>query len=242
MGGNSQKRAIEQNAATQRRIADEDIARSREQTQIAREDREFQRSLFEQIRPFAESLVGTFDPEEYSKLTRPDMSSLIRRQYGDEIAENMRNRNRALAESEDFYTAGGLGRSGMRGMSAGSIYAQGNRVAGDAYRRMQDRLSQEDLDAYYDARDRANERAQLGLSGVNVMAGQQGVFDPNVAYRGSTASSQAASSGLGQSSQGYYRSSQIPSGWSRAIGAATGLGMAALGNPSGLKNIWSGGR
>lgn len=241
MGGGEEKKRLREDAATQRRYADIYERQANEQAQIAREDREFQQGLFDRISPFAEGLINQFDPEQFQGLERPDMMSKIRRDYNAEIADALQGRNRALADSEDFYTSSGMGRTGQRGMSAGAIYSMGNRASGDAFRRMKDRESQEMLDSYYDKVDRGNERAQLGVAGTNILAGQQGVFNPQSSWAGARGSMAGASGATGAGSQTTYQASQIPSTWSKIGGAAMGLAGTALGGPAaagGLSGIW----
>ena len=241
MGGGRQRRAMDRNAASQERIAGTQERSSTRFFDQAEADRAFQKEQYEKIDPFAQNLIGQFDPSGYANLERPDVSAGIRRDYSDETADIEQNKNRALAMAEDYYTSSGLGRTGIRGQGMAGIVRGSLSDRGGARRRMQNRLTDESLNKYQDALNRRDREASLGVAGANIMAGQQGVFNPATSERLGTGSLSGAARTQGGAAQTSYQASRIP-GWGSIAGGIAGkaLGFAAPG-AGGLKGIWKGG-
>ena len=241
MGGGKQRRAMERNARASERIAATQERNSQRFLDQGEADRAFQKEQFEKVDPFSQSLIGQFDPSGYANLERPDVSAGIRRDYSDETADIEQNKNRALATAEDYYTSSGLSRTGIRGQGMAGIVRGSLSDRGGARRRMQNRLTDESLNKYRDALGRRDREAALGVAGANIMAGQQGVFNPATSERLGTGSLTSAVGSRGSASRTHYQASQIPGVGSIIGGVAGGaLGMATPGG--GLKSIWKGGK
>ena len=242
MGGGKQRRAMERNAAAQERIAGTQERTSARFLEQGEEDRAFQREQYERILPVAEGLTSQFDPTRYAELERPDVSAGIRRDYSDETADIEQNKNRALAVAEDYYTSSGLGRTGIRGQGMAGIVRGSLSDRGGARRRMQNRLTDESLNKYQDALSRRDREAALGVAGANIMAGQQGVFDPTRSNQLGAGTLAGAAGTQGSAAQTSYQASRIPTTGSIIGGIAGGALSLAAPGAGGLKGIWKGGR
>jgi len=261
MGGGAQREAIRRNAEAQERIANTQTRLGDEQIQTGREDRAFQKELFDRIAPFAESLIGTFNADDYGDgspfpdIQRPDFSANIRRDYADDLAGIEAGKNKSVGNALETLSASGLSRSGIATGGLGAIMRGSEADRSLARRTMQDRLEMENRDAYADSRDlalmehgdtrgRESERANLATAGANILAGQQGTFSPQPWYAGGGSSYNAATGSLGNASGARFNSTQIPGAWSQ-IGGAVGAGLGAAGtlaSGGGLSSVWRGRR
>lgn len=263
MGAGKEKKEIQRNSASQRGISEHQQQIGDEQLGIGRENLDTQKSILDMLTPYIEQMVSTFDPTEYNAqfpdIQRPDMSGQIRRDYMGGLADIEQQKNRNIADYEDYATAGGLSRSGNRGAGLGAIVRGAQEQTGTAREDYQRNLRDEELARYQDSRDlalrkiedarrMAGMKTQAAVAGANIAQGQQAVFNPTpYMSMGSNNIDQGANT-LSQSSQGYYQSGRLPSAWSTVGGiVGQGLGMAtnaaSMGSGGGLKsirNIWSG--
>ena len=231
-GAKSEKDAMTRQAAAQERVAGTQERLGNEQIAQSKEDRAFQKMVYEKLGPYAEKLIGTFDPAARQDLVRPDQTPQIRRDYFDNLAAIEQAKHTNIAGYEDVMTSSGMGGSGLRSAGVGSILRGAGQEQATARRDMQARRSEEGLAGYYDKVDRSNENAQLGLAGVNVLAGQQGVFNPAQSVYAAQGGLNMAGAGYGGAAQTTYNKAQLPGAWSK-IGAIAGAGLGIA------KNIWT---
>ncbi len=227
MGSGKQKKAMEEQARAQSRIAQTQENLSGKFIEQGDADRAREDELFEMIRPYAEGLMSLSDPSKYGDIERPDVTGTIRRDYADELADITQSKNRALADAEGFYTSSGLRRSGSMGAGLAGIARGALSDRGSARRRMQGRLTDESLAGYYDKLSRRGEDINIGLQGANVLSGQQAVFNPQRGYGTGSANLGAAGSTRGAAASTYEASAKLPSVWSK-VGGVLGAGASMV--------------
>lgn len=262
MGQNRQRNAMLSNARSQERIAGTQERTAAEQAEFGREDREYQQQIRDELSPFADLLMGVFDPDkvygegsEFPDIERPDFTGMVRRDYFDDLDAIEQGQNRNVARAEETLTASGLARSGIRTGGLGAIMRGGEADRSLARRNMQSRMEGESRDSYADSRDWAlrrhadkrslgSERANLAISGANIKSGQQATFSPQPWFAGSGAGYNSSVGSLGNASSTRYSAAQLPTNWSVAGGiAGSALGAASgFAGGGGLSSVWRGGR
>jgi len=247
MGKNKEKDAMERDAAAQERTAaaQEDVAGSQQAffeflKSQGIEDRQLQQQIYQEISPFAERLMNTYDPAQYADLERPDrpdLSDFYKRAYMGEMADIQDFQNQGIADAASFYRSQGLSRSGVQGRGYGSIRAGADSERTGARTRLSDNLAGEKLagfedrlGGYYDALNRRNADVGIATTGAGLKTGQQSVFNPNNSF--GMASGNLASAGgtyggagstFGSAAGTRYSAAQLPGTWSRIGGIARGI-------------------
>ncbi len=250
--GNNAKNAMKRDAASQERVAGQQEGIASEQRAFydflksqGIEDRALQQQIYEQVGPLAETLMGTYNPEEYADLerpSRPDQSDFYTRAYKDELAGIQDLQNLDMSDAADFYQSQGLQRTGVQGRGYGAVRAGADSERTSARTRLSDNLAREEIygfederGAYYDDLSKRGQDVNLSLAGTNILTGQQNTFDPNVSFAGAGGNLGASGGTYGGAGATYgsaastsERAAQLPSTWSRICGAArAGAGIAA---------------
>lgn len=250
--GNNAKKDLKRYATSQERVAGQQEGVAAEQRafydflkSMGIEDRAIQQQIFEQVGPLAETLMGTYRPEEYADLERPDrpdQSEFYTRAYKKELAGIQDLQNLNISDAADFYQSAGLQRTGVQGRGYGAVRAAADTGRTEAGTRLSDNLAREEiygfedkLGGYYDALSKRDQDVNISLAGTGVLAGQQQTFDPNTSYRGASSNLGAAGSTYGGAGGTYgraadtrERAAKLPSTWSRVGGAVrAGVSIAA---------------
>lgn len=229
MGGSS-KRAVTRQGEAQERISETQERLGQEFLDQSKTERARQEELFKQIQPFAQQLMGIYQPGNFEGVERPDISAQIRRDYSDELTDIETSKNRAIAEAEGFATSSGLARSGIRGVGLARVARGALEDRGGARRTMQQRLTDESLGQYYDKRAERGEDISASVAGGNILAGQQGVFNPQGLYGLGAGQYGGAAQTRRGAAQTHQAASRIPGIWSK-VGGIAGAGLS-LANPA----------
>ena len=244
MSNSARRKAMEQNADAQDRIADSQEEYFKYLKGEGESDRAMQAEIRDRILPFAMKLIEnpgelTGERSAFPTIERPDFSGQITRDYSDDVAAISADRDRAIADADDFMTASGLARSGIRTGTAGSIIRGSELDRSTARRTMQSRHEGEKRDAYEDTRDLALRRhadtrgvedrdTETRFAGLNLLQGERAALNP-LGWHGQAAGNLEAASGTNtQAANSRYQAGNLPGVWSRIASTAAGLGGAAI--------------
>jgi hypothetical protein len=252
------KKDVKRNAASQEEMGGAQAGVGAEQEAFYKflkdqgiEDRETQESLFQELAPFARTLIQTYNPGEYADIARPerpDISGAYKRSYQDEMANIQDAQNMSVADMADFYQGQGLTRSGAQGLGYGSVARGSDSERTGARARLNDNLTGEKLagyedakGAYYDALNKRGLDVNTALAGSNILTGQQQQFNPNTSF-GMAGGNLSGAGGTYGGAGGTYggaagtnlQASRMPGTWSKVGGAIqAGIGIAAPFLPGG---------